>query len=311
MPKHILSSEQFTTSELSELFERADHFRQRDETTKGRCKNIKRHVGARVTSLFYEPSTRTRLSFEKAASALGATYTMTECADMFSSVTKGETLEDTIRVLNAYNDDIIVLRHKETGAAVRAAAVSDRASIINGGDGKGEHPTQAALDLYTIQRNHGRLDHLNVIIGGDLANGRTARSLAKLLAHYAGNSLQFVSTPELGISNDIKAYLADHDTVFSETADAQEAFTTADVIYWTRLQAERMTEEELQAVSANYTIDTSMLTYIPEHTSILHPLPRVNEISTDIDRDPRARYFQQAGNGLYMRMAMIDQILSS
>lgn len=308
MPKHILSSEQFSTEELDDLFVRAESLRAEQATPVGRRRLAEHHRGAYLVSLFYEPSTRTRLSFEAAAIGLGVGVTGTENAHMFSSATKGETIEDTIKVLNEYNPDFIVLRHDETGAAARAAAVSDRASIINAGDGKGEHPTQALLDLYTIQRNHGRLDDLNIIIGGDLANGRTARSLAKLLAQYDNNSLTFVSVPELQMGDDIKSYLDENDTYYEETDDMYQAFRGADVVYWTRLQKERLAHPEA-IPSGGFIIDEKALKVLPPTATIMHPLPRTEEISTVVDSDHRARYFEQAGNGLYVRMALIDTIL--
>ena len=310
MPKHILSSEQFTTSELNQLFLGADELAARYRDPIERRALASRYIGHQLVSLFYESSTRTRLSFEIAANALGLSVSGTESAKLFSSASKGETLEDTIQVLNQYGVDTIVLRHNETGAAERAATVSEHAAIINAGDGMGEHPTQAALDLYTVLQTKGRLDNLQVVIGGDLLHGRTARSLAKLLAQYEGNSISFVSTPALQIDEDIKTYLRDRNTPFLETDDMLASFQDADVVYWTRLQTERLSAAE-QEVASHFVIDEVALKSLPSHAIIMHPLPRVGEITVDVDQAPRAKYFQQAGNGLYVRMAMIDKILGN
>jgi aspartate carbamoyltransferase catalytic subunit len=308
---HVLSSEQFDPESLGVIFSQADEYREIfDEVAVRRDRELaSRHLGARMINLFYEPSTRTRLSFGSAADALGVRVQTTENAKEFSSAAKGETLEDTIRVLNEYHPDIIVLRHDETGAAARAAAVS-RAAIINAGDGKGEHPTQALLDTYTIKSDHGRLDNLHIVMGGDLRNGRTARSLAKLLAKYPGNQMTFVSMPELQMSEDIQARLRETGTRFEQTTDMYDALRTADVVYWTRIQKERLEHPDMLRDDA-YVIDTAALEVMLPTATIMHPLPRVGEITTAVDSDPRARYFEQAGNGLYIRMALIDQILTS
>ncbi len=307
MTKHILSAEQFTPESLGHLFASADELRTKYRDPLERRALASRYIGHQMVSLFYESSTRTRLSFEIAAGALGIHVSGTESARLFSSASKGETLEDTIQVLNQYGVDAIVLRHNETGAAERAAAVSEQAVIINAGDGMGEHPTQAALDLYTILQTKGRLDNLRIVIGGDLLHGRTARSLAKLLAQYPGNTIYFVSTPELQIDPEIKQFLNLSGTSFIETDDMLASFNTADIVYWTRLQTERLHADE-ESLASHFTIDQTALDVLPEHAVIMHPLPRVGEISLEVDRDPRAKYFQQAGNGLYIRMAMLDEI---
>lgn len=267
-----------------------------------------RYIGSKLCNLFYEPSTRTRLSFGIAADNFGIRVQGTENAREFSSAAKGETLEDTIRVINEYGVDIIVLRHHETGAAAQAAAASE-ATIINAGDGQGEHPTQALLDAYTIQHRQGRLDNLHTVMGGDLKHGRTARSLAKLLSKYPNNRMSFVSVPELQMSEDIKVRLEEDGTSYHETVDMYEAFRDADVVYWTRLQTERL--EHPEAVpGGGFIINSSALEVLPDSSIIMHPLPRVGEIDPLVDSDPRAQYFEQAGNGLYIRMALIDRILS-
>ena len=306
---HVLSSEQFTPQVIDQVFDQADQFRDQLTVPDARRELASRHVGSKLCNLFYEPSTRTRLSFGFAADNLGVRVQGTENAREFSSASKGETLEDTIRVINEYGVDIIVLRHHETGAAAQAAVVSE-AAIINAGDGQGEHPTQSLLDMYTIKRKHGRLDNLRIVMGGDLKQGRTARSLAKVLSKYPNNHISFVSVPELQIGDDIKTRLDESGTTYDETSDMLEAFHDADVVYWTRLQKERL--ENPDAVpEGGFVIDATALEVLPGGAIIMHPLPRVGEIDPAIDSDPRAQYFEQAGNGLYIRMSLIDRILAT
>ncbi len=306
---HVLSSEQFTPQAIDQVFDQADQFREQLTVPDAKRELASRHIGSKLCNLFYEPSTRTRLSFGFAADNLGVRVQGTENAREFSSASKGETLEDTIRVINEYGVDIIVLRHHETGAAAQAAVVSE-AAIINAGDGQGEHPTQSLLDAYTIKRKHGRLDNLRVVMGGDLRQGRTARSLAKVLSKYPNNHISFVSVPELQIGDDIKTRLDESGTTYDETSDMLEAFHDADVVYWTRLQKERL--ENPDAVpEGGFVIDATALEVLPSGAIIMHPLPRVGEIDPAIDNDPRAQYFEQAGNGLYIRMSLIDRILTA
>ncbi len=305
---HVLSAEQFDPPALEMIFDEASALREADSTGYGSRRELAtRHIGKQLCSLFYEPSTRTRLSFEQAAAKFGVGVVSTENAGEFSSAAKGETIEDTIKVLNEYNFDAIVLRHPETGSANKAATVST-VPIINAGDGKGEHPTQALLDMYTIQTTQGRLDNLHVVMGGDLKYGRTVRSLAQLLTKYENNSITFVSVPELQMGDDVKSKLDEHGVEYQETVEMYDAFRTADVVYWTRIQKERLEHPNL-VTDNNFTIDTPALEVLPEHAVIMHPLPRVGEIDPAIDNDPRAKYFRQAGNGLYVRMALLSQIL--
>ena len=312
--RHILNAEQFEPAQLSELFEQADYFKNTDKNIATRRENMRRHWGRIMLSMFYEPSTRTRFSFELAAKKLGMEVVGTENAAEFSSAAKGETIEDTIRVFNGYGADALSLRTKEKGMAKRAADVSTM-PILNGGDGKGEHPTQAALDVYTIYSEFGQLHNLNVAIGGDLSHGRTARSLALLLSKYPGNDITFISTPELRIGDDIKETLDATGTTYTETTTLDiDSLGDADVVYWTRLQLERldglMSKEQAAEKQREFRIGAKTLDIIPRHAIIMHPLPRVDEISTDVDTDHRARYFQQAWNGLYMRMAMLNHLMS-
>jgi aspartate carbamoyltransferase catalytic subunit len=303
---NILSVEQFDQEYLRKLFDLADSLAKKLETPAETKKLAVKYQHKQLCTLFYEPSTRTRLSFETAALKLGMGVVSTENAGGFSSAAKGETLEDTINVINQYGVCAVVLRHPETGSAQKAAKVS-KVPIINAGDGKGEHPTQALLDAYTIKKEFGRLDNLHIVAGGDLKNGRTIRSLCRLLSLYPNNRITFVSLPGLSMQNDIKNLLKKSNTKFSETDDVDQAFKDADVVYWTRLQKERL-ESSASFKNGGFVIDQSKISLLPKHAIVMHPLPRVDEIDAKVDSDPRARYFEQSGNGLYVRMALLDQI---
>ena len=305
---NILSVEQFDKDYLAELFKLAAEFEEKLKNPQAAKALAEKHTGKQLCTLFYEPSTRTRLSFETAALKLGMGVVSTENAGGFSSAAKGETLEDSINVINQYGVSAIVIRHPEVGSAEKAAKVS-KVPIVNAGDGKGEHPTQALLDAYTIYKQFGRLDNLHVVAGGDLKYGRTIRSLCRLLALYPNNKITFVSLPKLQMQDDIKDLLKKSGTEFSETADIKQAFPSADVVYWTRLQKERL-EKADKFDNGGFIIDKSNIDLLPKNAIILHPLPRVDEINPEVDSDPRARYFEQSGNGLYIRMALLDQIAS-
>ena len=305
---HVISIDQFSQAQLKQIFDQADEFQKQLANKDSRLKLSQKHAGKQVCTLFYEPSTRTRLSFEAAAQNLGMGVVSTESAGQFSSAAKGETIEDTMNVLNQYGFDAIIIRHSETGAVKKAANVS-KTPVVNAGDGKGEHPTQALLDAFTIRKEFERLDNLKVVIGGDLANGRTAKSLAKLLSLYPNNHLVFVSIAELRITQDIKDLLKRSGTSYEETSDLDKALTNADVVYWTRLQKERLANPE-DFDSAGFNLTKKSIQSLPKTAIIMHPLPRVDEIAVEIDDDPRAKYFQQAGNGLYIRMALLDKIAS-
>jgi aspartate carbamoyltransferase catalytic subunit len=262
-----------------------------------------------MAALFYEPSTRTRLSFEAAMLRLGGRTMGTDNAREFSSAAKGETLEDTIRIVSGYSD-VIVLRHREEGAARRAAAVSD-VPVINAGDGKGQHPTQALLDVYTIKDELGRLDGVSVAMVGDLANGRTVRSLAYLLSKFRDVTLWFVAPPEVAMRDDIKQHLDEHGVRWRETRELDEVLPVVDVVYQTRIQKERFADEAAYlGLKGIYRIDAEAMSRLRRDAIVMHPLPRVDEISPDVDADPRAAYFRQARNGLHMRMALLDMVLS-
>jgi aspartate carbamoyltransferase catalytic subunit len=265
--------------------------------------------GQIMASLFYEESTRTRFSFETAMLRLGGSVISTENARQFSSVSKGETLEDTIRIMNGYAD-VIVMRHYESGAARRAADIS-RVPIINAGDGTGQHPTQAFLDLYTIQKELGHIDDISIAVVGDLANGRTVRSLCYLLAKYRNVRIYMVAPEVVRMREDIKEYLCRHDVWFREETDLRAIAPHIDVLYQTRIQKERFGDrtEDYQAARGIYVVDRALLQTMKPDSIVMHPLPRVDEITTDVDGDPRAAYFRQAQNGLYIRMALLAACL--
>nr|XP_011457395.1 PREDICTED: aspartate carbamoyltransferase 3, chloroplastic-like isoform X1 [Fragaria vesca subsp. vesca]XP_011457396.1 PREDICTED: aspartate carbamoyltransferase 3, chloroplastic-like isoform X1 [Fragaria vesca subsp. vesca] len=265
--------------------------------------------GYLMATLFYEPSTRTRLSFESAMKRLGGEVLTTENAREFSSAAKGETLEDSIRTVEGYSD-IIVMRHFESGAAKRAA-VTAGIPIINAGDGAGQHATQALLDVFTIEREIGKLDGIKVALVGDLANGRTVRSLAYLLAKYNDVKIYFVSPGVVKMKNDIKDYLTSKNVEWEESADLMEVASECDVLYQTRVQRERFGEriDLYEATRGKYTVDRHVLDVMQKHAVVMHPLPRLDEITLDVDGDPRAAYFRQTKNSLYIRMALLQLLL--
>ena len=257
-----------------------------------------------LATVFYEPSTRTRLSFEAAMHRLGGQVLSAQSAGTTSSAAKGESLEDAIRVVSAYADTI-VLRHPEQGSAARAARVAT-VPVISAGDGPGHHPTQALVDLYTIKKEVGRLDHLRVGLAGDLRYGRTARSLAVLLTRFEGNELVLITPPALRMGEDVVGFVRAHTRV-QETADLADAAPTVDVLYQTRIQAERFeSAEEYERYRGVYVVGAELMRRLPEHAILMHPLPRAGEIDPPVDADPRAAYFRQAHNALWVRMAVLD-----
>ena len=302
---HVIEAQQFDVDLLADIFKTASQMEQ-----------VVQHYGSNILSrrvmatLFYEPSTRTRLSFESAILRLGGTVLTTENAREFSSAAKGETIEDTIRVVAGYAD-VIVIRHFESGASRKASEVAD-VPIINAGDGAGQHPTQALLDMYTIQREIGRLDDISVAMVGDLANGRTVRSLCYLLSKYENARIYFVAPPVVRMKDDIKDYLQRHQTHFEEVDDLYSVAPKVDVIYQTRIQQERFGDRigDYEQAKGKYIIDQSVMDCMQEHSVVMHPLPRVDEIDPAVDSDPRAAYFRQAHNGLYVRMALLRMLLA-
>ena len=303
--RHVIEAQQFDVESLEAIF-----------TTAREMEQVVQHYGSNIlnrrvmATLFYEPSTRTRLSFESAMARLGGAVLTTESAQEFSSAAKGETLEDTIRVVAGYSD-VIVLRHFESGASQRAAEVAG-IPVINAGDGAGQHPTQSLLDMYTIRREVGQIDSISIALVGDLANGRTVRSLCYLLAKYKSPKIYFVAPSVVRMKEDIKDYLRRHDTDFEEVEDLHAVAREVDVIYQTRIQRERFGDRphEYEQARGKYIIDQTVLDCMRKESIVMHPLPRVDEIDTAVDGDPRAAYFRQAHNGLYVRMALLRMLLA-
>ncbi len=300
--EHVLSVQQFANKALlDKLFASAAKMQALDPT---KYPKILKHLT--LATVFYEPSTRTRLSFETAIQNLGGQLITTENAAQFSSAIKGETLEDTIKVINAYADGI-VLRHPETGAAKRAAAVSG-VPIINAGDGIGEHPTQGLLDTYTVQRAKVKIDGLKIGFAGDLLYGRTLHSALQLLALY-DVEFYFLSPQSLGLPEKYLKELDKRDVTYRILHDWGKALTEVDVLYMTRVQKERFKSAgDYQEVKDDFILTPTLVKKMKKDAIILHPLPRVNEIPPEIDDDPRAQYFQQVRNGLFLRMALLESI---
>lgn len=301
----VIEAQQFDREILNAIFKVAHEMEKVEKNSPG-SQILKGYL---MATLFYEPSTRTRLSFESAMKRLGGEVLTTENAREFSSAAKGETLEDTIRTVEGYSD-IIVMRHFESGAARRAAATAD-IPVINAGDGPGQHPTQALLDVYTIESEIGKLDGIKVALVGDLANGRTVRSLAYLLAKYQDVKIYFVSPDVVKMKDDIKDYLTSKGVEWEESADLLEVASKCDVVYQTRIQRERFGERTdlYEEARGKYIVDRAVLGVMQKHAVVLHPLPRLDEITVDVDADPRAAYFRQAKNGLYIRMALLKLLL--
>ncbi|WP_051348582.1 aspartate carbamoyltransferase [Peribacillus kribbensis] len=298
---HVIGAKQYDRTSLEDLFVRAD--RMEAVVKSGGNTQFSSKI---MTTLFFEPSTRTRLSFESAISRLGGKVIGTENAGQFSSATKGETLEDTIQVVSQYCD-VIVMRHTDIGAAERAAAVAS-VPVINAGDGGGEHPTQALLDVYTIKKELGTLDHIHVVMVGDLKYGRTVHSLSYLLANYKNVHITFTAPSNVQIPPYVTEYLYAKGVSYSEETDLHAAVRAADVIYQTRIQKERFdNEEDYKLAEGKYIITEELLKHMKSTCTILHPLPRAGEIEKEVDQDPRAAYFRQARNGLFIRMALLEK----
>lgn len=299
----ILAVSQFDRDHLRYIFGLARRMREVVEQ-RGGADLLKHRV---LAALFYEPSTRTSASFIAAMERLGGSVIPITQGVQFSSVSKGESLPDTIRTLEQYAD-CIVLRHPEMGSAKVAA---DYASIpiINAGDGVGEHPTQALLDLFTIREELGRLDGLTVAMVGDLKYGRTVHSLTELLLNYDVR-LRFVSPEILRMPLDQMNHVRDRGADVRETYSVQEVIGEADVLYVTRVQKERFSDlAQYEQVREYYRVDRELLEAAKPDMVVMHPLPRVNEISYEVDGDPRAAYFRQVRNGLYIRMAILAAVL--
>lgn len=292
--KSLVSIHDFTKDEIVKIMELAADFEANPDQ--------RLLYGKVVASLFFEPSTRTRLSFESAINRLGARVIgFSEIAN--TSVSKGETLNDTITVISNYCD-MIVMRHPIEGAARYASEVS-RVPVVNAGDGANQHPSQTLLDLYSILKTQGRLDNINIMMVGDLKYGRTVHSLLEALSHFKAE-FTFVSPPELQMPTEYKMQLYERGISYYETSDIMERMKVADIIYMTRVQRERFSDiMEYERVKNAYVLRNEMLEDTKPNMKILHPLPRVNEISTDVDTNPKAYYFHQTENGVYTRMAIM------
>ena len=299
----VLSVAQFDPARLDYIFARAREMREMVERV-GATDLLKGFV---LTCLFYEPSTRTSASFIAAMERLGGSVIPITQGVQFSSVSKGETLADTIRTLEQYSD-VIVLRHPDIGSA-QVAADYAAVPVINAGDGAGEHPTQALLDLFTIKEELGRIDGLKIAMVGDLRYGRTVHSLTRLLTQY-NVSLRFVSPEMLRLPLTIMNEVIDAGLAVRETHDVADVIANADVLYVTRVQKERFTDlAQYEEVKNQYEITPELMSRAKEKMIVLHPLPRVGEIHYAVDSDPRAAYFRQVKNGMVIRMALLAAVL--
>ena len=299
--KDILHGNQFAKRDIDRMIKIASNF-ERELKKKDSLTLLK---GKILATLFFEPSTRTRLSFETAMQRLGGGVISMASAES-SSAAKGETVADTARTVSQYAD-AIVIRHPRIGSAKEAA---DAATIpvINAGDGAGQHPTQALLDIYTIQKESGSLRNLAVSVVGDLRNGRTVHALVELLSLYQAR-LYFVSPVNLRMPEEITSNLKQKGVEIEETEDLEKAASGSHLIYMTRIQKERFTDlTEYERVKGRYIIDGEFLRKLKKKITILHPLPRVDEISPDVDAYPGAAYFRQVKNGVYVRMALLAMI---
>lgn len=305
--KHIIKSQQFSVPSIMELFATAQQMEK--VVARGGTQDYNSKI---MASLFYEPSTRTRFSFETAMHRLGGRILSTENAKEFSSAISGESIEDTIKVLSQFVD-VIVLRHDEIGGAERAAAVSN-VPVINAGDGKGgQHPTQALTDLYTIFREIKTIDGLNIALVGDLAHGRTIRSLAYLLSKFERVKIFFVAPNKLQIHQDILDHLEENKVWFAQENDLKKVVAEVDVVYQTRIEKIllEVSDNDYEKIMESFFINSGMIKKMKSNSIVMHPLPRLKEISSEVDTDSRAAYFRQSQNGIYVRMALLKTVLDA
>ncbi|MDR0602945.1 MAG: aspartate carbamoyltransferase [Bacteroidales bacterium] len=296
--KHLISITDFSKEEYMEILDLAEGFE------KHPVQNIAN--GKIVATLFFEPSTRTRLSFESAANRMGAKVIgFSDAAS--SSTAKGESLSDTIKTVSCYAD-IIVMRHPLEGAARLASEVAS-VPIINAGDGANQHPTQCMLDLYSIRKTQNKLDNLNIALVGDLKYGRTVHSLVEAMCNF-NTTFHLISPESLNLPTSIKMHIKEKNLKYYQYREIQDAIDKVDILYMTRVQRERFLDiQDYEKVKNTYILDQSMLGNSKTNLKILHPLPRVNEIHTNVDKTKQAYYFQQAQNGVYVRQALIAAIL--
>ena len=296
--RSLVSIDDFSTSEMIDILDMAEKFEKQP---------VRKLLEGRViATLFFEPSTRTRLSFESAINRLGGKIVgFSDAAS--SSVTKGETLHDTIKMVSSYSD-LIVMRHPIEGSARYASEIAT-VPVINAGDGANQHPTQTMLDLYSIRKTQGTLENLNVFMVGDLKYGRTVHSLAMAMSKWNA-TFNFISPEELRMPEEFKLYLDNMGLKYYEHSDFSEIISKADIIYMTRVQKERFSDPmDYEKVKNVYVLKNEMLKDTKPNMKILHPLPRVNEIHTDVDTNPKAYYFEQALNGVFTRQAILCTLL--
>jgi len=301
---NIISANQFKKEEVEEILICAEKM-EKDLSEGVVAQTLKDKI---VACIFFEPSTRTRLSFETAALRLGAKVISSENAMESSSAYKGETIEDTTKMLCSYAD-IVIMRHPKAFTLEAAAKVAT-VPLINAGDGANQHPTQGFLDLYTIKKEHGRLTDLNIGFGGDLLNSRTLKSLVPFLRQYSGNKFFFISPKELELPREYIKELKDTGVTFEELRSLEEKLPLLDVLYMTRVQKERFVNiEAYNKVKDLFIFKKEYLKNMKKDAIIMHPLPKINEIDPEVDFSPCAAYFRQAKNGLYVRMALLQYVL--
>lgn len=300
--RHLLSPLDFSVEELDQLMDVASDISKNPEKYAQACK------GKKIATLFYEPSTRTRLSFEAAMLNLGGNVLGFSSADS-SSAAKGESVADTIRIVSCYAD-ICAMRHSKEGAPL-VAALHSSIPVINAGDGGHQHPTQTLTDLMTIRSLKGRLDHITIGLCGDLKFGRTVHSLINALVRYSNVNFVLISPPELRVPDYIRQEVLEaNGASYKEVTQLEEIMPELDLLYMTRVQKERFfNEEEYIRMKDCYILDKKKMEYAKDDMLILHPLPRVNEISVEVDKNPRAVYFKQVQFGVYIRMALILKLL--
>ncbi len=299
--KHIISIPELNRSELELIVETAGKLKAEPNP-----ELLKHKV---VASCFFEPSTRTRLSFETSIQRLGGTVIGFDNGGNTSLAKKGETLADSVQVISSYVD-AFVMRHPQEGAARLASEFSNGVPVINGGDGANQHPTQTLLDLFSIYETQGRLDNLNVALVGDLKYGRTVHSLTQALAKFDNNRFFFIAPDALAMPDYIYEELDEAGIPYSLHSDMESVIPDLDVLYMTRVQKERFDESEYQHIKSAFILNARMLTEAKNNLKVLHPLPRVDEITTDVDKTQHAYYFQQAENGVYARQALLALVLN-
>ena len=298
MSKSLISIQDFSKEEILHVLETAKEFEQN--------RSQKILEGKVIACIFFEPSTRTRLSFETAVNRLGAKVIGFSDATN-TSVSKGETLKDTIKMVSNYVD-MIIMRHPLEGSSRYASEVAS-VPVVNAGDGANQHPSQTLLDLYSIMQTQGRLENLRINMVGDLKYGRTTHSLLQAMSHF-NTEFVFTAPEELKMPVEYKDFLKKKGLTYTETTSLEEHMNDCDILYMTRVQQERFTDPmEYEKVKDVYRLDASMLDNVKENMKILHPLPRVGEIDQNVDDSPHAYYFKQAENGLYVRMAIIAYLL--